>query len=134
MFSRSKKKDDGQAFLTGRIRAASTGTIWDFELEEYVDVATAPARVFLEHTRRRAEKLKRDHKETIQSKALDQAKSEPNDPFAYARTKMHLQGGLCELDDYDVEFKRVTTDVNDLFSGEVVGRTMRDVPMRRRRA
>ena len=128
------KKDDGQAFLTGRIRAASTGTIWDFDRQDYVDVATAPARVFLEHTRRRAEKLKKDHSLIIQAKALDQAKSEPNDPFAFARTKTHLQGGLCELDDYDVEFKRITVDLTDLFSGEVIGRTMQDVPMRRRRA
>ncbi len=127
-------RDSFHAWLSGRIRAASQGQILDHETGEYVEVATAPARVFLEHTRRRAQYNRQEQKATIQAKALDQAKADPNDPFIYARTKAHLEGGLCELEDYGIEFRRTTVDMSDLITGEVVGRTMQDVPMRMRRA
>ena len=47
-------RDSFHAWLSGRIRAASQGQILDHETGEYVEVATATSRVFLEHTRRRA--------------------------------------------------------------------------------
>ena len=127
-------RDNFDAWLSGRIRAASQGTILDFETGEYVEVATAPSRIFLEHTKRRAELYKSQHKAGSHSRAIDQAKADPNDPFTYARTKTHLEGGLCELEDYSVEFKRITVDMLDLITGEVIGRKMADVPMRIRRA
>jgi len=108
--------------------------ILDHETGERVDIATAPSRVFLEHTKRRGEYTKKNQSASVQAKALDQAKTDPNDPFSYARTKAHLENGLCELDDYGVEFRRITVDMIDLITGEVVGRKMADVPRRVKRA
>ncbi|KKL05408.1 hypothetical protein LCGC14_2606310 [marine sediment metagenome] len=127
-------RDSFHAWLSGRIRAASQGQILDHETGEYVEAVTATSRVFLEHTRRRAQYNKQEQKAAIHDKALDQAKADPNDPFSYARVKAHLEGGLCELDDYSVEFRRITVDMLDLITGEVIGRKMQDVPMRVRRA
>ncbi len=121
------------AWLSGRIRAASQGMILDHQTGDRVEVATAKNSIFLEHTRRRAEYNRKEQALSIEQKALDQAKADPNDPWAFARTKAHLQNGLCELEDYSVDFNRVTVDLYD-FSGEVIGRKMADVPMRIRRA
>ncbi len=125
--------DSFHAWLSSRIRNASTGMIFDPETGESVDIATAPSRVFLEHTRRRAEYHKKEYKEQIHNLARDQAKADPDDPFIYARTKTHLEHGICALDDYGIEFRRVTVDLMD-FNGEVVGRKTADVPMKMKRA
>lgn len=127
-------KDNFNAWLSHRIMLASRGSILDFETGEYVDVATARGRVFLDHTSRRGQHNKQQQAPLVKAKALDQAKADPNDPWTFARTKMHLENGLCELDDYSVEFNRVTVDMQDLITGEVIGRKTQDVPMRVRRA
>ncbi|MCH7605135.1 hypothetical protein IID24_04085 [Patescibacteria group bacterium] len=45
-----------------------------------------------------------------------------------------MENGLCEVHDYGVDFQRMTIDLFDLVTGEIVGRRMADVPMRMRRA
>ena len=127
-------KGEFHAWLSGRIRNAARGQIFSHEQGIYIDIETARASVFLEHTKRRGEYNKKEQAEVTQSKALDQAKADPNDPWAFERTKTHLENGLCDLEDYDVEFRRITVDMLDLLTGEVIGRKMQDVPMRMRRA
>lgn len=127
-------KDNFDAWLSGRIRNAARGQILDLEQGIYVDVATARSHVFLEHARRRGEYNKKEQTDAVRQVSLDQAKADPNDPWAFSRTKTHLENGLCDLDDYHVEFARITVDMLDLLTGEVIGRKMADVPMRVRRA
>ncbi len=126
-------KDSFSSWMAGRIRRASQGSILDFSTGQYVEIETAPASVLLEHTRRRGEYQKKEQSAVVLSKSLDQAKADPNDPFAFARTKTHLENGLCALEDYSVEFQKAAVEVID-FSGEVVGKTMRDVARNVKRA
>ena len=126
-------KNDFNTWLSGRIRAASTGQILDHALGEYINVATAPSRVFLEHTQRKGDYNRKENPSIIEGKALDQAKASNSDPFIYGRTKTHLQKGICDLEDYGVEWQRVTVDLLD-FNDKVVGRTMREMAMKVRRA
>lgn len=127
------EKGDFFYWLMSRIRRASQGEILDLEQGFLVNVETARSEVFLEHTRRRGEFHKQKEAAAVHQLSLDQAKADPNDPFAFARTKTHLENGLCNLEDYNVDFRKVATDLYDL-SGEVVGRKMVDVPMKVRRA
>ena len=126
-------KDSFNSWLAGRIRAATRGLIQDLETGEYIEVATARSPVFLEHTRRRGAYNKNQQKAVVLQKSLDQAKADLNDPFTFARTKTHLENGLCALEDYSVEFQKAAVEVID-FSGEVVGKTMRDVARNVKRA
>ncbi len=126
------QKNDFHAWLAGRIRTASVGKIWDFDAEEYVDVATAPARIFLEHTHRRAQKNQASFAADIHQKALDQAEADKSDPFSYNRTRTELDLGLCELDDYSVEFGRKPVTIFD-FNGKILGARMAKTPMKMRR-
>ncbi len=127
------KNDQFNAWLSNRIYKAATGEIKDFEQDIYVDIATARSDVFLDHTRRKGDYNRQKYPAQIERISLDQAKADPNDPFAFARTKTHLEVGLCNLDDYGVDFKRVSVDMLD-FSNTIVGRKMVDVPMKVRRA
>ena len=127
------KKNEFNSWLSNRIRRASTGVILNFDTGEHVEVETARSEVFLDHTHRRGDYNKKKYPEDIRRIALDQARADPNDPFAFARVKTHLENGLCNLDDYGVTFKRISVDLLD-FSDQVIGRKMVDVPMKVRRA
>lgn len=125
-------KGDFNSWLTARIRTASNGLILSFDTGKMVPVDTARADVFLEHTKRRAEFNKTRHAKLIESLARDQAEADPNDPFAYQRAKTHLEGGLCGMDDYGVEFGRLPVEDKDI-TGKVIGTRMARSPMKMRR-
>jgi len=127
-------RDNFASWMAGKIRVASSGMILDHATGEIINVPTAPSRVFLEHTNRRAGLHRTIYKEVIHRKALDQAKADSSNPFAYAKTLSELNNGLCELDDYDVKFVKQTVDMLDLTSlNKVLGRKVIDMPINVRR-
>ncbi len=123
---------DLYSWMTGRINQASKGMILDHEAKQLIRVNEAPSRIFLEHTSRRAAYNRDFYTVQVERSASDQAKAEKSDPFTRDRIRTHLRGGLCNMEDYSVEFKKKEEDVLDL-SGKAVITIVTETPTNMKR-
>ncbi len=118
---------DLYSWMTGRINQASKGVILNHETKELVRVSEAPSRIFLEHTSRRGAYNREFYTVQVERSAADQAKAEKSDPFTRDRVRTHLHVGLCNMEDYKVEFKKGEVEILD-FEGKTMITIVRETP------
>lgn len=52
----------------------------------------------------RAAYYRKRHRARVERIARDQARADRSDPFTYSRVKAHLERGIGQLEDYEVDF------------------------------
>lgn len=119
-------------WMSGKISKACSGVILDHDTNEIVDVRTARASTFLGHTHRLGNYQREKYKLVIPDIANNQAKADKSDPFIRDRVLTHLRGGLCTINDYQVEFDKVEIPLTDI-EGNNVGVMHQEVPKNMKR-
>ena len=120
-------------WMSSKIKAGCSGKVLDFEANEFIPAITATSRVLLAHTHARGAYHRDQQAQRVYFKALEQAKADPNDPFAFNRCKSHLENGICALEDYSVEFRRSAIDMLDITGERIVGKKVVDFPTNMKR-